>query len=204
LTVVLGLGNPGLEWARTRHNIGYLTVERLAARCGAPLRREADGLYEWSDATLGGVPAVLARPLTFMNLSGAAAAAIGARFGALPAEFLMVYDDVALPLGRLRLRSEGRSGGHKGAASVIEALGTGAVPRLRMGVGAAPAPEPGARSDLRGFVLEPFRAEEWPAAERMVDRAIEALSAAAGEGVEKAAARYNKRPSDEPGAAGGS
>jgi PTH1 family peptidyl-tRNA hydrolase len=179
--IIAGLGNPGPRYSRTRHNVGWLTLDRLAGLCGA--EREQD--------RAGGVLAAcqrlrLFKPLSYMNLSGAPVARLMRELEAGPADLLVVLDDMDLGLGRVRLRRRGSSGGHKGLLSVSEALGTEEFCRLRLGIGPRPA-----GVDGREFVLSPFAPEESDAVESMTERAARAALCWADEGAEAAMNRFN-------------
>ncbi len=184
---VLGLGNPGERYAVTRHNVGFRVVEELARRRGMTLAgRECNALVA------GGEGLALAAPQTYMNRSGYAARCLSERRG-LPAEdFLVVYDEIHLPLGTLRLRRRGSPGGHRGMESVLENLGTDRVPRLRLGVAGEVGTPDGA--DLVEFVLEPFAGDELERVEAMIRRAADACEAWAEDGVEAAMQRFNGPP----------
>jgi peptidyl-tRNA hydrolase, PTH1 family len=181
--LVAGLGNPGREYDRTRHNVGFLVVDELAARAG--VRLEENRAWKLRHArTANGCH--LVQPLTFMNLSGEAVAGL-ARYYRIPAsELLVVSDDTALPLGRLRLRPGGSDGGHNGLRSIIEHLDTSDFPRLRFGVGSAPG------SELSSHVLGRFRNDEEPAVEAAVRRAADAVETACAQGLEQAMNRFNR------------
>jgi peptidyl-tRNA hydrolase, PTH1 family len=182
---IVGLGNPGPEYARTRHNAGAMAVERLAARQGIPLTaRRHHALY--GRGTVAGVPALLALPQTFMNASGEAVRRLLAYYGLGPEHLLVAVDDINLPLGAIRVRRSGSDGGQKGLRSIGRHLGTTEFARLRIGVGALP---PG--RDATAFVLSPFRASERAEAEAAIDRAADAIQVAVGEGIEAAMNRYN-------------
>lgn len=189
--LVLGLGNPGPRYAGTRHNLGFRVVDVLAERLGAAVDRlECSALV---GAAAGAV--LLAKPLTFMNRSGHAARCLAECHGAGPAGMLVVYDEAVLPLGRLRLRAAGGPGGHRGMESVIAALRTEEVPRLRLGIapeGGGPAGEGLAVSGLADWVLAPFEPSETAAAEAMVERAADACRAWLDEGIEAAMTRFNR------------
>lgn len=180
LKLVVGLGNPGPRYARTRHNAGFRLVERLA---GPGARwKDFHGLGEVSE----GEGFLLARPMTFMNESGRFLRSFASYRKIAPAEILVCFDDVALPVGRLRLRPGGSSGGQKGMQSIIEHLGTSEIPRLRLGVGPVP---PG--MDAAAFVLGRFTGPEEALLEDAFKRAAEAVALAAGEGLESAMTRHN-------------
>lgn len=183
--LVAGLGNPGRRYAATRHNVGFMLVDRLARDQGVEFRN-FQRLAEVARWDAGGRTVLLAKPQTFMNESGRAVEAL-VRYFDIPFErCLIVYDDVALPLGKLRFRRQGSSGGHKGMASVIQTLGTTAVPRLRLGIGGESI-----SSDLRAFVLDPFSREELPVVEEMLETAASGVETFLAEGIERAMALYN-------------
>jgi PTH1 family peptidyl-tRNA hydrolase len=184
--LVLGLGNPGPEYADTRHNVGFRVVAELARRRGLSLDRlECNALLATDEAP----ELLLAQPQTYMNRSGFAARCLLERHQLEPAAILVVYDEINLPLGKLRLRKAGSPAGHRGIESVIESLRTDAVPRLRLGV----APETGAPAgeDLVGFVLAPFAAEEREALAAMILRAADACETWLREGIDTAMNRFN-------------
>jgi PTH1 family peptidyl-tRNA hydrolase len=190
LKIILGLGNPGPRYERTRHNAGFLAVDRLAKELGVAFRRK-EGIADVASAKAFGEDLVLAKPLTFMNLSGEAASRLSGKHGAAPADFLMVYDDVALPLGRIRVRPGGSSAGHRGVQSVIDHLGTQEIPRVRLGI-LGPPPAPGTRRILKQYVLEEFGTGEKAELELMIERAAEAVSFVIERGLPFAANRFNR------------
>lgn len=168
----MGLGNPGPDYARTRHNTGFLAVEQLAQRHGVrwkPLKAGRSTIADVGAWAAGREEVRLVKPLTFMNCAGSVLAQLTPP--ADPAELLIVCDDTALPLGTLRLRAQGSAGGHHGLASCLAACGTEQVARLRIGVGADAARMP---NDLAVFVLAPFAAAERPVLEQTLTRAVEA------------------------------
>lgn len=184
--LIVGLGNPGARYARHRHNVGARCVSRLAAAHGLEFsRRQKNARVAWG--TIGGCPVVLAIPQTFMNESGRAVAPL-ARFYQVPPERLMVvYDDLDLPPGNLRIRPDGGSGGHRGMRSVIEHLGTQSFPRLRIGIGRPPG-----QMDPADYVLQNFTPDEEPVIEETIERAIAAIQTWLTEGLEKAMGLYNR------------
>jgi peptidyl-tRNA hydrolase, PTH1 family len=189
MKAIVGLGNPGGEYAGTRHNVGFDVIDEVARRWGAKLKA-------WkSVAALAVVPArgvVLAEPRTFMNLSGEAVQRISDFYDIQPSEVLVVVDDVNLPLGRLRLRAAGSAGGHNGLRSVIQHMGP-AFARLRIGVGRGdPA------WDLADHVLARFEREERLAVEEAIGRAADAAELFVAEGIDPAMNRFNAR--DDRGA----
>lgn len=184
--VVVGLGNPGPDYARTRHNVGFRVLDRLARAVGAgPETAEAGYRVAWG--AWGGERLALLRPLTWMNRSGEAVLRFPESAPAGPGRHLVVLDDVSLPFGSLRLRPEGGAGGHRGLASILEALETEAVPRLRLGIGGG---DPG--RDLRPYVLEPFSEEEEDRIGPWLDRACDCVRALVAEGVDAAMNRFNR------------
>lgn len=194
MKLLVGLGNPGRRYAGTRHNVGSDAVERLAERAAIPLsQRRFHGRF--GRGSLRAADVALLLPETYMNRSGLAVAE-ALRF--LPLEdpardLLVVYDDADLPLGRLRLRARGSDGGHRGLASVLEALGSRDIPRLRLGVGRPPA-----RIDTVDWVLTPFAPEEREAAAAMRDAAADALESFVEEGIEVAMNRHNAAAAAPP------
>lgn len=182
-SLVVGLGNPGDRYARTRHNAGFLAVDRLAGS-GGRFAREGPALV--LAAGIEGCRALLAKPLTWMNGSGAAVRFLLERHELTPDRMLVVLDDFNLPFGRLRIRPRGSAGGHNGLESVIAELGTDGFARVRIGIGEDPMPE-----DRSGFVLG-----EWPPGrekevEELIDRSADAVRAILRHGVEPAMAQYN-------------
>lgn len=187
MAVVIGLGNPGPRYADTRHNAGFRVVEALAERWRAA--REPDtGEYRWWSGRWAGRTVALVEPLTFMNLSGGAVAAWRERHGLEPEALLAIADDVYLPVGTLRLRAEGSSGGHRGLESIEAALGTRAFARLRVGVGSA-----GDAERLKEHVLDGFDPDEIEPARAAESQAADAVECWVGEGVIAAMNRYNRR-----------
>jgi PTH1 family peptidyl-tRNA hydrolase len=185
--LIVGLGNPGIEYAWTPHNLGFLTVDRLAESAGIRIERpEAKSLI--GRGKLGGQEIVLAKPQTMMNLSGMAVRELLARLEIGPAELIVVYDDVALPWGMIRVRERGTAGTHNGMKSVIGSIG--AVDFCRVRIGVQPDHPIG---DLAAYVLHPMKRSELEQAAEMVDQAAEAVELAIAEGVNRAMNRFNKR-----------
>ena len=184
--LVLGLGNPGRSYAHTRHNAGWDVVERLVARWKAG-PEETTRTYRAWHAAPGDREVDLLVPLTFMNASGEALVEWRERRTLAPEELLVVVDDVYLPLGRLRLRTSGSSGGHNGLASVEEALGTRGFSRLRIGVGAAAS-----AAELRDHVLDGWEEDELPGIEDALGRATDAVECWCLEGPTQAMNLFNR------------
>lgn len=183
--IIVGLGNPGSRYAGTRHNVGFEVIERLVERRGIRLdRRDCNAHWGW-DETLG-----LVAPQTYMNRSGFTTRCLRERYDLAASEFLIVYDEVHLPLGHLRLRAKGSPAGHRGLESILENMGTDGIPRLRLGVGAEEGPPEGGESLVR-FVLEPFLEGERATVDAMVERAASACELWASEGAEAAMQRFN-------------
>lgn len=188
---VLGLGNPGGRYARTRHNAGFLVLEEIRST-GVGWRNLGD--REETERRIGGRTVILARPLTYMNRSGLAAEGLLASHHLTPPEMLVVGDDVALPWGRLRVRGSGGAGGHRGLESVLGHVGTEEFPRLRVGVSSPPE-----AMDLEEFVLEPLEGDLWGDFERVVARAADAVRVICVEGLEAAMNRFNAAPAGRGG-----
>jgi PTH1 family peptidyl-tRNA hydrolase len=187
--IIVGLGNPGPDYADTRHNAGWMALEELAGRLGR-VREEFRG-----DGMLGRArEALLFKPLLFMNRSGPPVARLMRETGAALEDLLVIVDDLNLPLGALRLRPGGSSGGHNGLASLAEALGSEQFARLRLGIG----PRPG-DVDARDFVLSPFEDAEWDAVDDMADRAASAALCWLRDGVEEAMNRFNRGAENNQG-----
>lgn len=187
IRLVVGLGNPGERYARTRHNAGFLVLERLLAVGDPPWRRCHD--REETTITRGEGDLLLVRPLAFMNRSGQPVAAVLAERGVSPAEMLVVVDDTSIPEGRVRIRESGGPGGHNGLRSIAELIGTEDFPRVRLGIGVAPPDV-----DLADYVLAALDAAEWEALRATVEVAVEAVRLACAEGVRAAMNRFNPAP----------
>jgi PTH1 family peptidyl-tRNA hydrolase len=190
---VVGLGNPGARYQRTRHNAGFMVIDELAARTRAAGRVERDAWL--AETTLAGERALLVKPQSFMNLSGEPVARLLAEAQASPADLVVIVDDVALPLGRLRVRPEGSDGGHNGLLSLITSLDTDAFARVRIGVGPeAMEAELGAKRDsLLDFVLGEFLPEEVERLRGVIGQAADAVLSLVAEGAAVAMNRFNGR-----------
>jgi PTH1 family peptidyl-tRNA hydrolase len=185
--LVAGLGNPGDEYAATRHNVGFMVADELCRRGGGRWESRK-GLSAIARVRIGGAEIVLCKPLTYMNNSGMAVAETLRRFDLEVSSLLVVVDDLALPLGRLRIRTRGSDGGHNGLTSVIFALGSDEFARLRCGIGQEAPPPKGTMPD---FVLSPFDRPEVPALREMVARAADAAATGAVGGIAAAMNRFN-------------
>ena len=188
IRVVAGLGNPGRDLERTRHNLGFEVVDFLKGKSDFVA---GEGDYYRCDTVISSVKIVLLKPTTYMNRSGIAFRQIVEEEDLSPKEILIVADDFNLSLGRIRLRLSGSDGGHNGLASVIYHLGTEDFPRIRLGIG----PVPG-NVAAEEFVLERFKQNEIASAEKMVERAVNAVSIWLEEGFEKSASVFNLAPVD--------
>lgn len=195
LRLVVGLGNPGADYVGSRHNLGFAVVELVAAQLGVAFVSEQ--LCACELAARGEL--LLAKPQTYMNRSGHALRCLVERFGLSPADVLVVYDDLSLPLGRLRLRPGGGPAGHRGLESIVESLGTDQVPRLRLGIADQLGPRRG--EALVELVLGAFDAAETPTATAMIERAAEAVGVWRAAGMARAMERFNGEPGEprEPG-----
>jgi len=182
IRLIAGLGNPGSEYAATRHNIGFMVADQLVAQFGSAWEKSAK--WDALSAKCGAV--LLVKPLNFMNRSGHPLFAVAHFYKIEPQEILVVLDDFSLPLGRLRLRERGGPGGHNGLESVIAQFGTEEIPRLRIGIGAAP------REGSADYVLSRFFDEEKPIVRSTIDRAVEALKCAIDNGLVSAMNTFNK------------
>jgi PTH1 family peptidyl-tRNA hydrolase len=184
--ILVGLGNPGREYARTRHNVGFMLIDRLAVRLDAQgMRLQSDAIV--TTARLEDRKILLAKPQTYMNLSGRAVQSL-ARFYKTPLMNLLVaYDDLDLPLGSLRLRPGGGPGGQKGMASTLEMLGSQDVARLRIGIGRPPG-----RMDPAAYVLQPFTERELETVSEILAQAEDAALAFVRDGIDAAMNRFNR------------
>ena len=182
--LIVGLGNPGRKYASHRHNVGFQCLDRLAAAWGLSFsRRKHKALL--AQGQIAGLKVILAKPQTFMNLSGQAVERL-AHFHKLPPEsILVIYDDLDLPVGRIRLRPEGGSGGHKGMRSIIEHLGTNGFPRLRVGIGRP------THGDAVDYVLGDFTPDERITIDEVYERVVSAVELWLAEGIAAAMNRYN-------------
>lgn len=184
MKLIVGLGNPGPQYAQTRHNAGFMVVDRLASRHELTVAKAAFHAVVGS-GRVAERPCVLMQPTTFMNRSGFAVAAAAGFYKLPPEALLIVVDDVALPCGRLRLRAEGGAGGHNGLLDVERALGTDAYPRLRIGI------DPPASVDPSDYVLGRFSPDQLQKIEPILDRACDAIESWVRDGIDKTMSQFN-------------
>ena len=187
IRLVAGLGNPGPDYAPTRHNIGFMIADQLTAQYGSTWEKSSK--WDALSAKCGSV--LLIKPMSFMNRSGYPLFAVAQFYKILPREMLIALDDLALPVGRLRLRARGGSGGHNGLESIITQFGTEEIPRLRIGIGEAP------RDGSVDYVLSRFFDEEKPLVRSAISRAVEAVKCAIDKGLVSAMNTFNKTETEE-------
>jgi peptidyl-tRNA hydrolase, PTH1 family len=186
--LIVGLGNPGIEYQFTPHNIGFLALDRIAEQCGVMIdNRHSRALT--ARARIGNEEILLAKPETFMNLSGLSVRELVEKSGIdAQKDLLLIYDELDLPLGMIRIRERGSSAGHNGMQSIIGALGTEEITRIRLGI----APEPPAKGGMN-YVLSPFRKSQLVAVDEVLDLAASAVRVILEEGVATAMNRFNRK-----------
>jgi PTH1 family peptidyl-tRNA hydrolase len=184
--LVAGLGNPGEEYALTPHNLGFRTIDRLAERHGIRVNRKDSRAFV-GVGEMDGHPVMLAKPQTFMNLSGTSLAPLMEKHSVEPARLVVVYDELDLPWMALRIKPKGSAAGHKGMQSVIGSLHTSDLVRVRLGI------HPGHPVDGLDFVLAPFKRSQMKELEELVDYGADAVTSIIAEGVSKAMTKYNRR-----------
>lgn len=184
--LIVGLGNPGSQYEKTRHNCGFRAVDILAAKFGCKLdKAKFQGLY--GQVNYEGRKLFLLKPQTFMNLSGRSVLQLSAYFNIPPQQIIVMFDDISLPPGRLRIRANGSAGGHNGIKSIISEVGTQEFPRVKIGVGAKPEPE----RDLADWVLSTFSASEEKALAPALEAAADAALSIIEKGIPETANRFN-------------
>ena len=198
MKLIVGLGNPGIEYQFSPHNAGFLAVDRIAARSGVQLaNRRCKALTGM--ARVAGQEVILAKPETFMNLSGNAVGALLNEYELNEStDLIVIYDDLALAMGTIRIRERGSSGGHNGVKSISGVLGTEDWIRIRIGVGKqTPEGEP-VKAGGKDYLLSPMRKQELAAMDEVLDRAAQAVEAVLGKGVLAAMNEFNGLPKDKP------
>ena len=189
MKLIVGLGNPGAQYAKTRHNVGWHAVDAFARKFRIEIETHEKNAMTGRGRVAGGA-VMVAKPLTYMNLSGEAVRLLANAYTESPSELMIVYDDVDLPLGRIRIRPNGSAGTHNGMRSIIAALGTDAFPRLRIGVRG----ERYGEDPLRDYVLDDFEASELPVIGPMIERSVEALVLFARGDLKRAMNEFNREP----------
>ena len=184
--MIVGLGNPGKDYEKTRHNVGFRSTDLLAGLLKTKIDRlKFKALTRM--VTYNGMKVLLVQPQTYMNASGAAVSALATYYKVQPQRILVIFDDISLPVGRIRIRKDGSAGGHNGIKSIIQSLGTDQFPRVKVGVGAKPHPD----YDLADWVLSRFSAQEEQALAPALENAANAALMVLDQGTEKAASAYN-------------
>lgn len=184
--MLVGLGNPGREYEKTRHNVGFRVTDLVSGQ----LKTKIDRLKFQALTRLvnyNGMKVLLVQPQTYMNASGAAVSALASYYKVKPERILVIFDDISLPVGRIRVRKDGSAGGHNGIKSIIQSLGTDQFPRVKVGVGAKPHPD----YDLADWVLSKFSAQEEKDLAPALDHAAQAALMVLDQGTEKAASAFN-------------
>jgi PTH1 family peptidyl-tRNA hydrolase len=190
--LIVGLGNPGKKYAGNRHNVGFHCLDRLAEVYGMAFDTKRDKAT-LAMGRIAGRRVILAKPQTYVNASGKAVGAIARFFKVAPADVLVVYDELDLPQGTIRVRPAGSSGGHRGMQSIIHHLGTREFPRVRVGIGRPPG-----RMEPKDYVLQDFYPAEREAMEEVYERVVSAVEATIAEGIREAMNRHNARPPADP------
>lgn len=196
MKLIIGLGNPGIEYQFTPHNAGFLAVDRIAEECGVMVTNRR-GRALTAKAKLAGQDVLLAKPETFMNLSGLSVAALIQELEISSEDLIVLYDELAFPLGRLRINERGSANGHNGVKSISDVLGTEEWLRIRIGVG-KPALADGREIKAGGkdYLLSPMRKQELAVLDEVLDRVKDAVEVMLTEGVSAAMNRFNRRPDD--------
>lgn len=182
--LVVGLGNPGAKYARTRHNVGFLVVEHFAAERGLDFREKTD--FRICDGSIDGERIIVMEPLTFMNRSGAAVRRMADKYFMAPEKIIVLHDDLDMETGKMKIRRNGSSGGHKGVESIIQSIGSKDFIRVKIGIGRDEG------TAVESYVLSKFRKDELPLIRDAVKRTAEAVAAIIFTGVDKAMNRYNR------------
>ena len=183
--LIVGLGNPGSRFSRSRHNVGFRCIDYIAQEQGIKLA-ERRAKVVLGQGQLAGIPVVLAKPRTFMNLSGEAVHYLLTRFASTPEDLVVIYDEMDLPLGKVRIRPRGSAAGHNGIRSIITTLATQEFPRVRVGISKAPGD-----TDGMDYVLGPFSHQEMPLIEKATETVAEAVACLLQDGIQTAMNRFN-------------
>lgn len=191
MKLIVGLGNPGAQYERTRHNVGWMAVEAFARKFRIDITRHEKNAMTGSGRAAGG-SVMVAKPLTYMNLSGDAVRLLVNAYLDSADDLIVVYDDIDLPLGRLRIRPSGSAGTHNGMRSIVQELGHERFPRLRIGIGQASG------GALRDYVLDEFAADEQPVVDRAIERAVDALLLFVRGDLKRAMNNFNRDEDAEP------
>jgi peptidyl-tRNA hydrolase, PTH1 family len=191
MRLIVGLGNPGAEYERTRHNVGWHVLDAFARKFRIDITRHEKNALTGSGRVAGG-SVMVAKPLTYMNLSGDAVKLLVNAYLESADDLMVVYDDIDLPLGRLRIRPNGSAGTHNGMRSIISTIATERFPRLRVGIGSAE------QGRLRDYVLDDFTAEEQPVVDRAIERAVDALVLFARGDLKRAMNQFNRDEEPAP------
>ncbi len=186
MNVIVGLGNPGPNYQRTRHNIGFQSVDALSSTYRIQLSH-TDSVSQWGRGVIRGKEVLLVKPQTYMNLSGKSVSAVISRFYLTYQDLLVIHDDMDLPLGRIRIREKGGSGGHRGVASIIQYLGASDFPRLRVGIGRPPIDQ----QEPKEYVLKAFSKEEKAVVAEVIETVVQCVEVILVEGVPIAMNKFN-------------
>ena len=191
MKLIVGLGNPGIEYQFTPHNIGFLAVDRIAEQCGVMIdNRHCKALT--GRTRIGNEEILLAKPETYMNLSGMSVLELARKYEAAPQDMIVIYDELDLPLGMIRVRARGSSAGHNGMQSIINALQTEEIGRIRIGV----APDDPRKGGAK-YILAPFRKSQLAPVDEALDLAAQAVNVTVNEGILKAMNRFNRKNKTE-------
>lgn len=190
MKLIIGLGNPGSEYQSTRHNMGFAAIDYISEKQGISVKKSKHQALI-GEGTLGGERVVLAKPMTYMNLSGDAVSALARWYKVEPSDILVIYDDMDLPVGQMRLRPSGSAGGHNGMKSIILRLSSDQFPRLRIGIGRKE------NNDTIDYVLGKLNREEQEIQFKLLGDVCDAVELFVKSGIEPAMNRYNRKPSKE-------
>lgn len=189
--IIAGLGNPTKEYDKTRHNVGFEVIDRLADRYDIDVSERKHRAF-CGKGMIEGQKVLLVKPQTFMNLSGESLRSVVDYYKVMPEELVVIYDDISLPLGQLRIRLKGSAGGHNGIKNIIAHLGTQEFPRIKVGVGAKPP-----RMDLKDYVLSRFSKGEQELMDEAFQEAAQAVAMMIGEGADRAMNHFNTKKKEE-------